>query len=175
MRMILAGLLMACALDVAAVNAAGTAAVNAPAPNARADAAKALLPVISDVWISEAPPVAKNNAAFLTLKNGAGNDVLLGVETSVAEVAEMHEMSMVGSLMRMQRQSRIHLAPNAEIKFAPGGRHIMLINMKKPLKVGDRVALTLRFRQAGRVTVQAEVRALNVEDGEVDYSGHQHH
>lgn len=158
MKVILMVLLAACSPEVLA-----------------AAAVKPAAPVLSDVWIREAPAVARNNAAFLILKNGARKDVLLGVETPVAEVAEMHEMSMAGGLMRMQRLPRIVLAPHAEIKFAPGGRHIMLINMKKPLKAGDRAPLTLNFRKAGRMTVQAEVRVLEVEADAVDHSGHQQH
>jgi copper(I)-binding protein len=130
-------------------------------------AAKAAItpPVISNVWIREAPAVAKNNVAFLMLKNGDEKDTLLGVETPVAKVAEMHDMSMGGGLMRMQRLPLIDLQPGQVIEFVPSGRHIMLINMTQALKVGDKVPLTLLFRHAGKITVQAEVRALVVDDG----------
>lgn len=150
-------------------------AASATAAKANVDVATALKPVLSHAWISEAPPVARNNAAFVTVKNGARQDVLLRVETPAAEAAEFHQMSMAGGIMRMQYLPRITLAPNAVLTFAPGSRHIMLINMKRPLKLGDRVPLTLKFRKAGTITVMAEVRMLETGADTVDHSGHQQH
>jgi periplasmic copper chaperone A len=128
-------------------------------------AAPVSVPVIRDAWISEAPPVAKNNAAYVVLENGSARDALLSVETPAAAKAEMHEMSMAGGIMRMQRLPLINLAPAQKLTFAPGGRHIMLIDMKQPLKAGAKVPLTLVFRKAGRITVAAEVRTPQL-DGE---------
>lgn len=142
--------------------------------------AKATPPVIRDAWIGEAPPVAKNNAAYVVLENGSQRDALLGVETPAAAKAELHQMSMASGIMRMQRLPLINLAPGQKFSFAAGGRHIMLIGMKQPLKAGDKVPLTLIFRNAGRITVQAEVRPLSV-DGESSAAGiqkdteHAHH
>jgi copper(I)-binding protein len=162
MKIILAGLLALCAFDVAAASAPKTASADAASTNSVTAAAKMVLPVISNVWISEAPPVAKNNAAFFTVKNAGQKDVLLSVATPASASAEMHEMSMAGGMMRMRQLPQIKLVPNAELKFSPGGRHVMLINMKQPLKVGDKVPLTLKFRKAGIITVEAEVRRLDV-------------
>lgn len=175
MKIILAGLLVLCAFDVAAASAPKTASVDATSTNngvstkTATAAAKPALPVISNVWISEAPPVAKNNAAFFTVKNSAQKDVLLGVETPVSASAEMHEMSMAGGMMRMLRLPMIKLAPNADLKLSPGGRHVMLINMKQPLKLGDKVPLTLKFRKAGNITVEAEVRMLDVTSADMHH------
>lgn len=141
---------------VLALCACATAADAAPASATTA-------PVVTDAWISEAPPVARNNAAYATIRNGARKDVLLGAETPVAEAVELHEMSMAGGLMRMRELPQVNLAPDAELRFAPGGYHIMLVNMKRSLQVGEKVPLTFRFRHAGKVTVQAEVRPLDVD------------
>lgn len=139
--------------------------------SAGAAAAEAPMAVmVMKAWVAEAPPTARNNAAYLTLKNGPRQDTLLGVRTPVAEVAEIHEMRMEGGLMRMQQLATLELAPHEELKFGPGGRHIMLINMKRPLKTGERVPLTLKFRHAGEVLVQAEVQPLQVDD-----DPHRHH
>jgi copper(I)-binding protein len=144
MRLLLAALLSACAFGA-------QAAVTATAP------------VVTNAWISEAPPVAKNNAAYATVRNGSGADVLLGVDTPVAATAELHEMNMSGGLMRMRELEQVDLAPGQEVRFAPGGYHIMLVGMKRPLAVGEKVPLTFRFRHAGRITVEAEVRPLDVD------------
>lgn len=162
MKMMQTGLLVLCAFAVMPVHAESSTELKTSA-TVKTAAVKTQAPVVSNAWISEAPPVAKNNAAFVTVKNGARKDVLLSVASPAAEAAEFHQMSMAGGLMRMQQLPLIHLAAHAELKFAPGGRHIMLINMKKPLKTGDRVPLILTFRKAGKITVQAEVRALDVD------------
>lgn len=143
--------------------AAGKTAAKKPAKTKKAPVTP---PVISAAWISESPPVARNNAAFVTLTNGPVRDALVGVSTPAAEAAELHEMSMAGGLMRMQRLPLINLAPNQKLNFMPGGRHIMLINMKQPLKAGDKVPLSLKFRKAGTITVQADVRTLQVDDSD---------
>ncbi|MDF2446397.1 MAG: hypothetical protein K0S46_1633 [Moraxellaceae bacterium] len=128
--------------------------------------------LVEAAWISEAPPTARNNAAYVRLKNGARQDTLIGVSTPVAAVAELHELRQEGGVTRMQQLKAVELAPGQELEFAPGGRHIMLIDMRRPLKAGERVPLTLKFRRAGTVTVQAEVRPLPVEE---DHSHHHHH
>lgn len=148
-------LFVCCALLALPVQAESSA-------NSRPAAMVSNSPVVTDAWISEAPPVAKNNAAYITVQNGNTRDALVGVESPASAKAELHQMSVAGGLMRMQRLPRINLAANERLVFGPGGRHIMLIDMKQPLKAGDKVPLTLVFRKAGRVTVEAEVRAVVV-------------
>lgn len=177
MKAVLPFALMALCLSAPVLAQEKAAAPDTAKPAAKAPAkapVKATPPVITDAWISEAPPVAKNNAAFITLKNGSRRDALVGVETPAAESAELHQMSMAGGILRMQRLPLINLAPNADIKLAAGARHIMLINMKQPLKAGDKVPLTLVFRQAGRITVEAVVRPVQLEQDTAPAAEHQH-
>ncbi|MDF3030307.1 MAG: hypothetical protein K0R03_865 [Moraxellaceae bacterium] len=133
--------------------------------------------VVMDAWVGEAPPAARNLAVYLTLKNGPRNDTLLSVKTPLAAAAELHQTRKADGVTRMQKQSGITLAPGEEVQFAPGGRHVMLIGVKRALKVGDRVPLTLKFRRAGNVDVQAEVRPLqpDASGGQADpHAGHRH-
>jgi copper(I)-binding protein len=132
--------------------------------------------LVVDAWIAAAPPTARHNAAYLTLKNGPRKDTLLAVSTPVAETAEIHEVSKADGLTRMQRRASIELAPNQELSFAPGGRHIMLINLRQPLPAGTQVPLALKFRHAGTIRVQAEVRPLPVDSLPAhDHHDHEHH
>lgn len=131
-------------------------------------------PRASEAWIAEAPPAARHNAAYLVLRNGPRGDSLVAVETPVAEVAEVHEMRQDKGVMRMRHEAVVALAPNAELRFQPGGRHIMLINMKRALKPGERVPLTLRFRKAGPLVIEAEVRPLAVDVDAADPHAHHH-
>lgn len=180
--LIAAALLLSGALPTAVWADAATAAAARIKPAAASAAqTRSTPPQILDAWISEAPPVAKNNAAYIVLQNGSSRDALTAVETPVAAVAELHQMSMAGGLMRMQRLPLINLAAGQKLSLAPGGRHIMLIGMKQPLKAGDKVPLTLVFRKAGRVTIEAEVRALVVDEQSAPAphgkggADHQHH
>lgn len=136
-----------------------------------ATAAPAATVQVSAAWISEAPPTARNNAAYLTVTNGARQDTLLAVSSPVAAVAEMHDVKKEGGVLRMQALKAVELAPRQVLTFSPGGRHIMLIDMRQALRAGDKVPLTLRFRRAGAVNVEAEVRPLVVEDEHA----HHHH
>lgn len=152
-----------------ALAAAPAPARDAPA-RAAAGKAAAVVPQVTEPWVAEAPPGARHGAAYLVLRNGARADTLLEVTTPVAEVVELHEMRMEGGLMRMRQDKSVDLAPGAELRLAPGGRHLMLVNLKRPLVAGEQVPLQLRFRRAGRVTVQAPVRALAPADEEAGAS-----
>lgn len=135
----------------------------------------ATAPSVSAAWIAEAPPTARHNAAYLVLRNGNRADTLLAVETPVAEVVELHEMRMDQGVMRMRQEKSVALAANAELRLTPGGRHLMLINMKRALQVGERIPFTLRFRQAGVITIEAEVRPLLADDsGAAGAHAHMH-
>lgn len=153
-------------------------AVTPQRPARRQKAGAATAPRVTEAWVAEAPPTARHNAAYLVLRNGNRADTLLAVETPVAEVVELHEMRMDQGVMRMRQERSVALGANAELRLAPGGRHLMLINMKRALRPGEQVPLTLRFRRAGALTVQAEVRPLPVDDGEAagqSSQGHMQH
>ncbi len=73
---------------------------------------------------------------------------LIGVATPVAGTAEIHEMKMEGDVMRMRAVGQVELPAGQAVEFKPGGYHLMLMDLKQPLKPGTRVALTLVLRDA---------------------------
>lgn len=156
------------------ITGAAPAAVAAPDAPVHPGATRTARPVIENVWIAEAPPTARHNAAYFRLRNGTRADTLLGVETPVAEVVELHAMTQEQGVMHMEQETSVPLAPGATLELAPGGRHLMLVNMKRALKVGDRIPLTLHFRHAGLVTVEAVVRPL-AEEGDAPPAEHHAH
>ena len=100
------------------------------------------------------PTVAGQQAggAYVTLHNGGATvDRLLGGSTPAAERVEVHEMRMDGSVMRMRELPALELPAGKSTKLEPGGLHLMLMGLKAPLKVGDKVPLKLRFEKAGEV------------------------
>lgn len=113
---------------------------------------------ISDPWV-RAP--GANGGAFMVIQNGGAEaDRLLSATSDVAETVEVHETKMENDVMTMREvEGGLEIPARGSVKLAPGGYHVMLINLKQQLKPGDTVTLTLNFEKAGAVTVQAEVKA----------------
>ena len=111
--------------------------------------------VISDAWIRPSLPGAPNGAGYLTIRNtGAVTDRLLGGSTPVSATFEVHEMSMTGGVMRMRPLPQgLPIPPRGEVRLEPGGFHLMLIGLRRPLNVGDRIPIRLRFERAGDIEV----------------------
>lgn len=126
------------------------AAVPAVAQSAKAGAISIQRP-----WVRPTPPGAPTGGGYVTLVNsGSQPDRLLGGSTPVAARLEVHEMSMDGSIMRMRKlENGLALAPGKTVELKPGGLHLMLIGLKRPLKPGERVPVTLKFERAGEVAV----------------------
>jgi copper(I)-binding protein len=118
--------------------------------------------VVGSVQIGTAwsrPAIAGGNGAvYLTLVNqGPKSDRLTSVRADVAE-AELHQMTMEGGVMKMQPISGgIEVPAGGKVELKPGGLHVMLIGLRKDLKAGDTFPITLRFQDAGEVSVQVKV------------------
>jgi len=89
---------------------------------------------------------------------------LLGAESPAAGSAEIHEMKMEGNVMRMRAVSRLELPPGRTVELKPGGYHMMLVDLKRPLKKGDLVPIRLKVELSDKtiktIQVVAEVREL---------------
>lgn len=99
-------------------------------------------------------------AGYLTIANHGAADRLTAVETAVAERVEIHLSVMSGGVARMNKvQGGLAVGRHQTVALKPGGAHLMLIKLKQPLKVGDKVPATLVFQKAGRVPVVFMVQA----------------
>jgi copper(I)-binding protein len=128
---------------------------------------------VEGAWARTSPANASNGAVYLTLR-AAQTDALVGasVPPSVAGKVELHETVAAGGdmaggdmaggdmagAMTMRPVSRIELPAGETVSLAPGGLHIMLIDLAQPLTSGSTVELTLNFEQAGSRTVSVPVR-----------------
>lgn len=119
--------------------------------------------VITDARSRETPPLGKVGAAYLTLTNtGKSADRFLGGSTPAAAELQIHEVLNTDGVMRMrQLEQGLALPPGQTVKAAPGGIHLMLMGLKRPLKAGATVPVTLRFERAGPVAVTFKVVALD--------------
>lgn len=116
--------------------------------------------VVRDAWIRAMPPMARNSAAYLVIENrGAEDDALLGASVEGAEVTELHEMVHEGHTMTMRQRNEIVLPAGAVVELKPGGMHLMLIGLQRPLAMGETRKVLLQFRQAGAVHVDLDVRS----------------
>ena len=88
-----------------------------------------------------------NGAVYFTIRS-AQTDELMSVSSAVAEAVEMHESMMSGDVMEMHPLHSLPLGAGEDVKFEPGGLHVMLVNLKQDLTVGDEIEVTLHFKNA---------------------------
>ena len=131
----------------------------------RAEDVKAGDLVITQAWSRATPGGAKIAAGYLTIENkGAAADRLIGAAVDVAARVEVHEMSMKDGVMTMRQLDKgLAIEPGKTVKFAPGGYHLMLMDLKSPLKQGDKLPVTLEFEKAGRVKVALDVQGVGAQ------------
>jgi periplasmic copper chaperone A len=113
---------------------------------------------VDQPWVRGTVPAQKSTGAFMTLSSDKPVS-LIGISSPAAKLVEMHEMKMDKDMMSMQAVEKIDIVPGKPTALKPGGYHLMLINLVKPLNAGESVPLTLEFKTAdGKITKQ-EVRA----------------
>jgi hypothetical protein len=99
-------------------------------------------------------------AAYMTIRNPGPADRLIAAASPVARTVELHTHIREGDVMRMRKIEAIEIPGSGAATLAPGGLHVMLMGLHKPLKTGDSFALTLTFEKAGAVTIQVPVREM---------------
>jgi periplasmic copper chaperone A len=131
----------------------------------RAEDAKAGDLVISQAWSRATPNGAKIGAGYLTIENkGTTADKLVGVSGDVSPRIEVHEMSMNNGVMKMRAvDGGLTIDPGKTVKLGPAGFHLMIMDLKNPLKQGDKLPLTLQFEKAGKVAVTLDVQGVGAQ------------
>lgn len=109
-------------------------------------------------------PGSKVGAAYFIAitNNGKVADQFLGAKGDVSSSVEIHEMLMENNVMKMRAVPEVQLPPGYEVTFKHGqanGYHLMLIDLKTPLKAGDKFPLTLKFKRAGECKAEVWVEA----------------
>jgi len=121
--------------------------------------------VISQAWTRATPGGAKTGGGYLTIENkGNAPDKLIGASADAAGKIEVHEMSMNNGVMRMRPvEGGLTIDPGKTVKLAPSGLHLMMMDLKTPLKQGDKLPLTLQFEKAGKVAVTLDVQGIGAQ------------
>ncbi|MBQ0959239.1 copper chaperone PCu(A)C [Ideonella sp. 4Y11] len=98
---------------------------------------------VSEAWVRGTVPAQKATGAFMQIKSAQGGR-LVSAASSVAGVVEIHEMKMDGNVMKMAALPKgLELPAGQTVELKPGGYHVMLMELKQPLKDGDSVPLSL--------------------------------
>lgn len=105
------------------------------------------------------PPSAMATAAYMVLKNSGDKDVkLVNAENSATKITELHTHINEDGMMKMRRVSDIEIKAKSETLLQPGGLHVMMIDINKPLKEGQKVTITLGFDDGSTKEVKATVK-----------------
>lgn len=114
---------------------------------------------VTGAWARPTPPGTTMGVVYFKLHNGSQkSDRLLKLRTPVATGASVHRTEIVDDIARMREVSVLHVAPGEKLEFAPGGLHVMLMGLKRPLKEGQVFELELLFEVAGPRKVRVTVR-----------------
>jgi len=113
---------------------------------------------IQHAWSRPTMEGMSMGVGYLTLVNrGKAPDTLVAVSSPAAESVEIHESRMVDGMARMRPLADVTIAPGSTVKLEPNGIHLMLVGLRAPLAAGGTLPLTLEFRGAGRITIEARV------------------
>ncbi len=134
--------------------------------------ARAQSVTVKDAWIRGTVQGQNATGAFMEL-TGKSNARLVGVTTPMTKNAELHHMKVESGVMKMSPVAGIDVPAGKTIKLAPGGYHLMLMNLQKPLNAGDKVPLQLTFELADKKRETVDL-SVEVRDIRGQAAGHRH-
>jgi len=114
--------------------------------------------IIEKAWARPALEGNPSAVYFRMENNQKETDKLLSVTSQVAEFNEIHLSSMVDGTMKMMEQEFVEIEPNQVLEFKPMSYHVMLINLKQDLKLGDQFEISLTFEKSGEKNIIVEVK-----------------
>lgn len=114
---------------------------------------------VSDAWVRATVPQQKATGAFMELRASGAQSRLVEASSPVAGVTEIHEMAMDGNVMKMRAIAGLDVPAGKGVSLKPGGYHVMLMELKNPIKAGDKIPLTLVFEGPDKKRQTVEVTA----------------
>jgi len=124
------------------------------------------------------PAGAQTGAVDMNVDNKShAADRLVGASSDVADKLQIHETTVVNGVMQIREVAGgLAIPADGSVKLKPGSYHVMLIGLKKPLKAGETLPLTLMFEKAGNISVTVPVQAMTKSDNGGDMSNmHDNH
>lgn len=114
---------------------------------------------VRDAWVRNSPMVERAGASYMVIENSSAvEDRLLSASVDFANTVELHETKEMNGMMQMSPVEAIPVPANGSVELAPGGLHVMLIDLTSELEPGAKVILRLNFENAGEIEVEAVVK-----------------
>lgn len=114
--------------------------------------------LVSHAWVRAMPPSVKNTAAYMTIENKTGGELVLqSARTTAARIVELHKMEQAGNVMTMKEVNTLRIPAGGSLVLEPKSFHLMIIDLLKPLAEGETIPIVLDFDGGIHVTVNAVV------------------
>ena len=128
---------------------------------------------ITAAWARATPPGGKVGAAYISIENRSDTEErLVAAASPAAGSVSAHETLDEDGIAKMRPLPSLSVAPGATLEMKPGGIHLMLAGLAAPLREGERIAVTLQFKDAGSLTVPVEVMPIGSAGPEAGHDGH---
>lgn len=129
--------------------------------------------MIHNPWSRALPPVATNGAAYLMVHNNSQtSDTIVAVKSPIAASVMMHKSISDNGNVRMEHVSSLSVKPRGMVNFKPGGYHVMLMGLKKPLVAGESFPITIVMEKAGEITSNVVIKSTNGKQKTMPHHNH---
>ena len=116
--------------------------------------------VVSDVWARAVAPGQTTGAAYLTIaNNGAAADRLISAKASLSQEGALHASKTANGVVSMAAVDGVEIPANGKVALAPGGTHLMIMDLRVPMTAGDRFFIDLKFEKSGSKTASGKIVA----------------
>jgi periplasmic copper chaperone A len=128
---------------------------------------------VTQAWSRATPLGAKVAGGYLTIENrGSSPERLVSVSTAAAKRTEIHDMTVDHGVMKMRPvDGGLLIEPGQAVRLAPGGAHLMFMDLNAPLRQGERVPVTLAFEHAGDISIAFDVESLGAQSASARDAG----
>jgi len=129
--------------------------------------------LIENAWVRAMPPSQSSTAGYMSVRNRGQSGVkIMGADSGLAGRVEIHSSREVDGMVRMEQLESVAIDPGQVVQFAPGGMHLMIMDLEKMPAAGETLSLCLKFESGESACTEAEVRrAAPAADNKM----HQHH
>jgi copper(I)-binding protein len=115
---------------------------------------------IEEAWSRATPPGSTIGVGYMVIRNKSEErERLLSVSSPLARKVETHVTLKDGNITRMREVPGYEVPGRGRVELKPGSAHLMLLDIKRPFKQGEKIPVTLRFERSGEIQVEMEVRA----------------
>ena len=116
--------------------------------------------IVTDVWARAVAPGQTTGAAYMTItNNGAAADRLVSAKASLSQAGALHASRTTNGVVSMAAVDGLEIPANGKVELAPGGTHLMIIDLQVPMIAGERFFVDLKFEKSGARTTSGKIVA----------------